>query len=463
MTKKIITSQNPRQLALIALGDIYRRGAYTDIALDRVLIKSDLKNNDRALVCELVYGIVRRKRTLDSLIDRLATKKADRQPPALRIILHLGLYQLRYVDRVPDSAAVNTSVELAKENGLNKLSGVVNGLLRQYIRLANGGEDPLKLPADPLTSLAVKYSFPDWILEIWRENLELEAIEKLCQWFNKPPAIDLRVNILITSIETVEAALVKAGVTVSRVPHLPQTLRMVGGVGAIPKLPGFNEGWWTVQDSSAQLVSYLLDPQPGETVIDACAAPGGKTTHIAEIMGDKGTIWAVDRATKRLAKVEENARRLQLKSIQILSADSTSLSKFNNKADRVLVDAPCSGLGTLHRHPDIRWRQKPEQIEELVILQQKILDRSAAWVKPEGILVYATCTLNLRENERIIRSFLDYNPDWRIAMPDSNSPVAAFCDRHGMVKVWPHVRNMDGFFMVKLQKRREDNYEQRKV
>ena len=459
MTKKIITSQNPRQLAFIALGDIYRRGAYTDIALDRVLAQSDLQSNDRSLVCELVYGIVRRKRSLDTLIDQLARKKATQQPRALRIILHLGLYQLRYVDRIPDSAAVNTSVELAKENGLNKLSGVVNGLLRQYIRLASSGEDPLKFPQNPLKSLGIKYSFPDWILEIWRENLDLEVIEQLCQWFNKPPTIDLRVNILITSIEAVEAALTQIGVAVSRAPHLPQTLRIVGGAGSIPKLPGFNEGWWTVQDSSAQLVSYLLDPQPGETIIDACAAPGGKTTHIAEIMGDKGTIWAVDRAAKRLAKVEANARRLQLKSIQILPADSTSLSKFNNKADRVLIDAPCSGLGTLHRHPDIRWQQKQKKINELVILQKQLLDCCAAWVKPGGILVYATCTLNPRENERVIRAFLDYNPHWRIVMANSHSSTALFGDREGWIKVLPHVRNMDGFFMVKLQKRSK-NYGQ---
>jgi len=455
MTKKIITSHNPRQLAFLALGDIYRRGAYTDIALDRILRHQDLQSNDRALVCELVYGIVRRRRSLDTLIDQLARKKATQQPPALRIILHLGLYQLRYVDRIPNSAAVNTSVELAKENGLSKLSGVVNGLLRQYIRLADLGADPLKLPRDPLQSLGVKYSFPDWILKIWQENLDLEAIEKLCQWFNQAPTIDLRVNILLTSIEIVETALLESGVKVARVPHLPQTLRIVGGVGAIPKLPGFNSGWWTVQDSSAQLVSYLLDPQPGEIVIDACAAPGGKTTHIAEIMGDKGTIWAVDRAAKRLAKVAENAGRLRLKSIQTLAADSTSLSKFDNIADRVLIDAPCSGLGTLHRHPDIRWRQKPEKIAELVALQRQILDRASAWVKPGGILVYSTCTLNRQENEMLIQAFLDYNRSWQIAIADSDSPAFSFSDRQGWIKVLPHVRDMDGFFMVKLQKKEQ--------
>ncbi len=458
MTKKVITSHNPRQLAFLALGDIYRRGAYTDIALDRVLRHQDLQSNDRALVCELVYGIVRRRRSLDSLIDQLATKKASQQPPALRIILHLGLYQLRYVDRIPNSAAVNTSVELAKENGLSKLSGVVNGLLRQYIRLADLGADPLKLPRDPLQSLGVKYSFPDWILKIWQENLDLEAIELLCQWFNQAPTIDLRVNILLTSIEIVETALLESGVKVARVPHLPQTLRIVGGVGAIPKLPGFNSGWWTVQDSSAQLVSYLLDPQPGEIVIDACAAPGGKTTHIAEIMGDKGKIWAIDRSAKRLAKVAENARRLRLKSIQTLAADSTSLSKFDNTADRVLIDAPCSGLGTLHRHPDIRWRQKPEKIAELVALQRQILDRASAWVKPGGILVYSTCTLNRQENEMLIQAFLDYNRSWQIAIADCDSPAFSFSDRQGWIKVLPHAWDMDGFFMVKLQKRSK-NYE----
>jgi 16S rRNA (cytosine967-C5)-methyltransferase len=442
---------NPRQLAFVALQDIYRRGIYTDVALDRVLRLSDLSSVDRALLTELVYGIVRRQRSLDALIDQLGKKKASQQPPELRIILHIGLYQLRYLSQIPASAAVDTSVELSKDKGLKALSGVVNGFLRQYERLAAKDGDPLQLPTDTVKRLGILFSFPDSIVELWLEQFSPEETEKLCEWFNLPPAIDLRVNILRTTIDEVEAAFSRAGIPVSRVLHLPQALRLMGGGRAIQQLPGFQEGWWTVQDSSAQLVTHLLDPQPGEVVIDACAAPGGKTTHIAELMGDRSPIWACDRDASRLRKLKENAQRLQLQSIQICTGDSSHFSQFTQAADRVLLDAPCSGLGTLHRKPDIRWRQTPEKISQLSDLQEELLTQTARWVKPGGTLVYATCTLNSRENERVVQAFLKSHPDWQIQFPSSNSPTASFATTQGWIKVLPYLHQMDGFFMVKLK------------
>jgi 16S rRNA (cytosine967-C5)-methyltransferase len=442
---------NPRQVAFVALQNIYKRGAYSDIALDRVLRQSELNSADRGLVAELVYGIVRRSRSLDALIDGLGKKKAAQQPPDLRIILQIGLYQLRYLTQIPVSAAVNTTVELAKNNGLKSLAGVVNGLLRQYERLAAKGVDPLELPADPIQRLGISHSFPDWIVRLWREQFGGEVTEQLCEWFNHPPAIDLRINRLKTSIDEVEAVFAEAGISVSRLPHLPQALRLTGGTRTIQQLPGFLEGWWTVQDSSAQLVAHLLDPQPGEVVIDACAAPGGKTTHIAELMQDKGTIWACDLHASRLRKVKENAQRLQLNSIQLCSGDSRELGQFSDRGDRVLLDAPCSGLGTLHKRPDIRWRQTPEKIQELSRLQEELLTQTAQWVKPGGTLVYATCTLNVSENEKVVQSFCD-RCDWQISSPSSNSPAAFFASPQGWVKILPHQHQMDGFFMVKLKK-----------
>lgn len=460
--------QNPRQLAFLALRDVHR-GAYADVALDRVLHSSDLSASDRRLLTELVYGSVRRMRSLDSLIDQLGKKKASQQPPDLRTILHLGLYQLRYQERIPPSAAVNTTVQLAKENGFSGLTGVVNGLLRQYIRLTqvlspeSGVEssksetplsthlDPLKLPQNPVQRLGILHSFPDWIVELWLEQLGEAETEQLCEWFNQSPTIDLRVNQLRADIETVETALQSAGVLTRRISHLPDALRLIGSMGAIQKLPGFSEGWWTVQDSSATLVGYLLDAQPGEVVIDACAAPGGKTTHIAEMMGDSGKVWACDRTPSRLRKVKENAKRLHLNSIQILTGDSRSLPQFTNSADRVLLDAPCSGLGTLHRRADARWQKTPATVQELSTLQGELLEQVATWVKPGGILVYATCTLHQIENEAVIQAFLDHNAGWQIDAPPENSPAAAFTTPDGWIKVWPHRHHMDGFFMVRLK------------
>jgi 16S rRNA (cytosine967-C5)-methyltransferase len=439
--------ENPRQLALIALSSIHQ-GAFADVALDRAFNSSTLKNPHRSLVTELVYGCIRRKRSLDALIDRLAKKPASQQPPQLRPILHLGLYQLRYLN-IPDAVAVNSTVELAKTNGFSGLTGFVNGLLRQYLRLTL---DPLESIQNPVERLGVLHSFPDWIIQTWLEQLGFAATEQLCIWMNQSPAIDLRVNPLQTDLETVANAMKAAGISVSEVPHLPQALKLTGNIGAIQNLPGFDVGWWTVQDSSAQLVTYLLDPQPGEVVIDACAAPGGKTTHIAELIGDKGQIWAIDAKASRLKKLQENAHRLNLHSIKILTADSRTAKLPIDKVDRVLLDAPCSGLGTLHRRTDARWRQTPEKVKELATLQQQLLQQVATWVKPGGILVYATCTVNPLENEAVVRSLLDNSSQWQIEPSPANSPAAAFASLEGWIKVWPHQHQMDGFFMVRLKK-----------
>jgi len=444
---------NPRQLAFIALRDVHK-GAYADVALDRVLQKVNLPDCDRRLVTELIYGSVRRQRTLDTLIDQLAKKKSDQQPQDLRTILHLGFYQLRYQERIPASAAVNTTVQLAKENGFSGLTGFVNGLLRQYIRLAEKiKKDPLQLPENPVERLGILHSFPDWMIQVWLEQLGLAETEQLCEWMNQSPTIDLRINPLCTSIEEVEAALQSADILVRRIPHLPQALRLIGSAGSIQKLPGFREGWWTVQDSSAQLVGHLLDPQPGEVVIDACAAPGGKTTHIAELMADKGKIWACDRTPSRLRKLQENSQRLNLQSIQICTGDSRHFSQFQNTADRVLLDAPCSGLGTMHRHADARWRQTPESVRELSGLQKELLTHTSTFVKAGGVLVYATCTLHPAENEQVISAFLAESPDWEIESPKGlELPDSAYTTPQGWFKVWPHRQDMDGFFMVRLRK-----------
>ena len=442
---------NPRQTALVVLQEIERRQAFADVALDRHLKKTDLSDPDRRLLTELVYGCVRRKRSLDALIDRLGKKNSRQQPPQLRLILHLGLYQLRYLQQIPPSAAVNTTVELAKQNRFGKLSGVVNGILRQYLRLDGRADgELLQLPENPVGRLAVLHSFPDWIVEFWNQQLGLAETEELCDWFNQPPTIHLRVNPLKTSLQEVELALERSGVAASRIPPLPQALKLTGAVGNIQKLPGFNEGWWTVQDASAQLVTYLLNPQPGETIIDACAAPGGKTTHIAELMGDRGKIWAGDRAVSRLKKLKQNASRLELTSISTLAGDCREFGQLVNTGDRVLLDVPCSGLGTLHRRADARWRQTAENIQELATLQKQLLETASTWVKSGGVLVYATCTIHPSENDRIIEDFLASHPDWNVEPPPADFLVSP--EAEGWIKVWPHRHNMDGFFIVCLKK-----------
>ena len=442
-------AHNARQLAFLALRSV-AGGAFADIALDRVLQSegSHVNPNDRRLTTELLYGSIRRQRTLDALIDQFAKKPASQQPPDLRLILHLGLYQLRYLTHVPAAAAVDTTVELAKLNGLGGLTGFVNGLLRQYLR-QSVEQDCLVLPEEPARRLGLQYSYPDWIVQLWLEQFGPSETEQLCEWFNRAPFIDIRVNPLRASLDQVEAAMQEAGIFPSRLLTLPQALRLPQGIGAIQKLPGFDEGWWTVQDGSAQLVGHLLDPQPNERVIDACAAPGGKTTHIAELMQDQGEVWAYDRQASRLRKLKENVARLQLGAIQMAVQDSRQ--QRLPEADRVLLDAPCSGLGTLHRHADARWRQTPQTVQELTQLQAELLAQAATWVKPNGLLVYATCTLHPAENEAVVQQFLQ-NPGWQIEPPPPDHPAALFAQPQGWVKLLPHQQNIDGFFMVRLRK-----------
>ena len=320
------------------------------------------------------------------------------------------------------------------------------------MRAIDAGNDPLVLPANKIARLGVRQSFPDWIVAQWDAQFGWDTTVALCEWFNRSPTLDLRVDPLATDRDTVRAALEERGLGATDLAHLPQALRLGSGrIGPIARLPGYEAGWWSVQDGSAQLTSHLLDPQPGETIVDACAAPGGKTTHIAELMGDRGTVWACDRDAKRLQKVTENARRLHLQSIRILAGDSRGFSQFVSSADRVLVDAPCSGLGTLHKRPDLRWRQTPERIAELIPLQRELLTQAATWVRPGGTLVYATCTLNWQENRDVVADFLRDRADWHISPPEPPNPAAAFATPAGWVETIPSQHQLDGFFMVRLQ------------
>jgi len=436
-----------RQLALNILLQVHG-GAYTDVALHRSLAQASLSAQERALTTELVYGTVRRQRTLDALIAQLGTRPAEKQPPVLRAILQLGLYQLRYLTAIPVSAAVNTSVDLARANGLGALSKVVNGLLRQYVRLAATGDDPLQLPDDAVTALGISQSYPDWLVDLWLQQLSYNEAEQLGQWFNQVPTIDLRVNRQQATVEAVLAAFEQAGIKTQCLQGLPWGLRLGQHQGSLTELPGYGEGWWSVQDASAQLAGQWVNPQPGETVLDVCAAPGGKATHLAEMMGESGTVWACERIPSRLKKVTENCDRLQLTSIHTHLGDSTHLPQFHGQADRVLVDAPCSGLGTLHRHADARWRQTPDSITTLPPLQTALLEEAARCVKPSGVLVYATCTLHPAENEAIVQGFLQQHPNWQIQPPALDSGFQP--DPEGWLKIWPHRQQMDGFFIVRL-------------
>jgi 16S rRNA (cytosine967-C5)-methyltransferase len=411
----------PRQLAWQVLQAV-AAGAYADGALEREFNRLPLETADRALATELAYGAIRQRRLLDAWLDALGKVPAERQPPRLRWLLHLGVYQLLFSQRVPAAAAVNTTVELAKRAGLGRLAPVANGVLRALLRrraaLPPGSPPWQGLPQlegeqPAATILGLRHSLPAWLAELlllWLPPQRAEAFAASC---NQPPSLDLRVNPLRASRDQVLVALRQAGAAAEPLAE-PQAIGLSGRVGDPRQLPGYAEGQWCVQDRSAQRIAPLLQPQPGQLILDACAAPGGKSTHLAELLGDQGEIWAVDRSEARLRRLQRNAERLGLAAIHTLAADAGQLAgqrpEWLGQVDRILLDAPCSGLGTLARHADARWRIDPGAITELVALQQQLLEALLPLLKPTGLLVYATCTVHPAENGELIAALLARHP-----------------------------------------------------
>jgi 16S rRNA (cytosine967-C5)-methyltransferase len=432
-------------------------GAFADNALERELAKTNLAPLDRGLATELAYGAIRQRFLLDAWIDAYGRLKANRQPPRLRWLLHVGLYQLLFSSRVPASAAVNTSVQLAKEAGFARLAPVVNGLLRAVARAHNphGAEagtprplhpwQGLALPDAAAASLALRHSLPPWLATQLLQWCRPEEADAVGHSSNTPPALDLRINRRRSSRAEVLAAFGAAGLTARALDDQEWGLCLAAASGDLRGLPGFKEGHWCVQDRTAQAIAPLLAPLPGQRVLDACAAPGGKSTQLAELMDDQGEIWAVDRSEARLKKVVANAERLGMVSLQVLAADAADLleirPQWRGYFDRILVDAPCSGLGTLARHADARWRIQPDTIAELANQQQRLLERLAPLLQPAGRLVYATCTVHPQENGEVVSAFLACQPSWQLIHQQ---------------QWWPAAHAGDGFYAAVLEPRHPD-------
>ncbi|KGG16536.1 MULTISPECIES: 16S rRNA (cytosine(967)-C(5))-methyltransferase [unclassified Prochlorococcus] len=385
------------------------KGAFTDVAIAKTFRKYKLSVVDKALATELACGSIRQRQTLDSWIDHLGKVPSHKQPPLLRWLLHLGLYQIFYMDRIPVSAAVNTTVELAKRKGLGRLAPVVNAILRKAVKARNSG-DELPLCDGTVARLAQKHSIPKWMAEKLMEWKGEEGAEIIAQAFNQTPTIDLRINGRCSSIHSIQKKFRDVGIESNCIQRCSQGLSISSGIREIREWPGYKEGEWSVQDRSAQWVAPLLEAKPGESVLDACAAPGGKTTHVAELIDDIGEIWAVDSSPKRLKLTIANTTRLGLQSIHFLSADSTNLlnqmPSWKNYFQRILLDAPCSGLGTLARNPDARWRITPSKIEELVLLQVRLFDGIIPLLKSGGRIVYSTCTIHPDENFKQVENII---------------------------------------------------------
>jgi len=442
-----------RDLATDILVKVETRKAYADVLLDRTLGSKFLSAPDRALLTELTYGTLRWRGRLDACLKRLIRQPLQDTHPFVRNLLRLALYQVLFLDRIPQYAAVNEAVKMAKSGAGSKAAGFVNGVLRNFLRESKlvAKPDPKK---SPISAVAEYWSHPDWLIERWLKCFDTGQIEALLEANNEKAPLVLRTNLRQGTREALLELLQSNDVKASPTPWSPQGI-MVQSRILVDQLPGFHEGRFQVQGEASQLVAYLLAPRPGEHILDACAAPGGKTTHIAELMDDRGEIIATDISAKGLQKLEESTKRLGLKTIRTSKVD---LSKKLNESlghpfDRILVDAPCTGFGTLRSHPEIKWNRGEADIKRLTDLQKKILANAALYLKVGGVLVYSTCTLIDDENEKVVEDFLKRHREFVLDSAAAYFPKQAqSLVRGSYFMAFPHTHNTDGFFAARMRK-----------
>ncbi|MDI6616490.1 MAG: 16S rRNA (cytosine(967)-C(5))-methyltransferase RsmB, partial [Syntrophaceae bacterium] len=409
----------PRTLA-VGILDRVEKGAFAEPLLDACLAKGLLPvPQDRGLLTQLVYGTLRLRNRIDWVIRAVYNGPLDLMEPGLRNILRVALYQIMCADRVPAYAATNEAVEMAKGRhpGWSKL---INAILRNSARKMNAIVWP-SLDDDPLSYISVVHSHPLWLVRLWVEQLGLDETRELCESNNTTPPLTVRTNGLKTDRPALIARLTEYGCHAVPTRYAPDGIILSDLPGPVRKFPPFREGKLQIQDEASQLISLLVDPKPGEAVLDVCAGAGIKATHLAQLMRNTGRIVAMDISRAKIESLQALARRLGVAIIEPLVHDATQNppERLRGQFDRVLVDVPCSGLGTLRRNPEIRWYTAPEDLTAFPPLQREILNRSACYVKKGGSLVYSTCTILSAENEMIIREFLAQNPDFEYFNPEA--------------------------------------------
>lgn len=445
----------PRMIAIRVVERVQRAGAYADLALHHALVESHLPAADRGLATELVYGTLRWRGRLDYLIHQALDRDPAKLEPLVASALRVGAYQLFFSDRIPASAAVDEAVRCARAMGLERATGLINAVLRRLAR--EGAEIPLpELASDPLGHLVHACSLPAWLAERWLAELGPEEAAALATALNAPAPVTARANrTKISRAELLEELQARFPDAVA-CRFAPDGI-VLGGRGDPGQDPAFLGGRMSLQDEASQLVVELLDPQPGDRILDTCAAPGTKTAAIAERLDGEGHVLALDRHPRRLKLVARGVRRLQIGGVATLERDATKsledLLEHGGPFDRILVDAPCSGLGSLRRNPDARWRIQPRDLAELAVVQRAILESAAPVLRPGGSLVYSTCTLTREENDEVVRGFLATRSRWRIASrEEAPASLRALVDEGGVLRIWPHRHDMDGFFAVRLIK-----------
>jgi 16S rRNA (cytosine967-C5)-methyltransferase len=445
-----------RYTTLAVLNKLQQGNQMLDGILDDMTrAKDHLSRRDRSLFNALTYGVLRWRGRLDYIISHFSRTPLKKIEPVILNILRLGLFQIIYLDRIPNSAAVNTAVELSKQAGFSRAAGFVNALLRKAAINFSTVQFPT-FEVDPVAFLSVGQSLPNWLAHRWLNRFNKEELMTLCDTINSIPPLTIRTNTLKATRQQLILALEQAVERIEPTLDAPDGLSMVNPNRLITDWPAFKNGWFQVQDEASQMVSLLLNPQPGESVLDACAGLGGKTGHIAQLMQNSGRITAMDKDESKLQKLDLEMQRLGVSIVHRCCLDLDSVPGANQHTlfDRILLDAPCSGLGVLRRDPDIKWNSTEASLKRHAEKQKRFMDHLAALVKPEGILVYSVCSIEPEENEAVINAFLKKHPEFVIDIKRGKLPerVAALFESVTWIKTLPLLSNMDGFFLVRLKR-----------
>jgi len=450
----------PRKTACTVLNTLsQKKHMHLDRIITDVIENGELKlsTRDRNFLNALIFGVLRWRGNLDWIIAQHSKTRFEKINPEVLNILRLGLYQIFFLDRVPDSAAVNTSVELAKHTAPAWVVKYVNAVLRNAIR--NRGSLPFpSIEKNPAEALSISKSFPLWLIKRWIQRFGIEECAKLCDALNAIPPITIRCN----SVKVHRADLLKMLLPEAEMVSLsqvsPDGLFFKRPKKAIQEFSVFKKGFFQVQDEAAQLITYLLAPEPDDTVLDACAGLGGKTGHIAQLMKNTGQLIAVDHDQKKLTQLNEAMQRLGISNVTTCKHDfKTTMKKYQNQGfDRILLDAPCSGLGVIRRNPDTKWRVSSRNLNQYGKKQFNLLENVSSLLKIGGTIVYAVCSFEPEENESVISNFLKTHKNFEILQEFKNFPfdIRQFADPSGFFRTLSHIHDMDGFFAACLKRTR---------
>lgn len=444
--------ENVRNVAIDILLKIEKQQAYSNLLLNETIKKTNLSEKDVPLLTELVYGTIQYKKRLDFYISKFSKKPLSKLDDWVLILLRITLYQMIFLDRIPYRAAVYEGVQIAKKRGHRGIANMVNGILRSIQRK---GLPDFSIIDDEIQRIAVKTSHPTWLIERWIEQYGKEQTLMMAEANLTHPIHTARVNVLKTTVEHVIDALSKEGVKAERSEQIEESI--VISSGAVAKTEAFKNGLITIQDEGSMLVAYALNPKEDERILDACAAPGGKSTHIAEKMNDRGKVISLDIHDHKVNLIKEQQNRLNISSIEAVTMDARdALYHFEKESfDRILVDAPCSGLGVIQRKPDIKWTKSIEDIYRLAKVQREILEAVWPLLKVNGLLVYSTCTVDKEENEQLITKFVEDHHDAafdRTLKKRVPEAFQALASDFGWLQLFPGMIGTDGFFIAAVKK-----------